>query len=81
MEESNPFSCGTQVLDWKERNCKRCKTGYDEENKRWNCWIEKTLDYGLNTTGEFNKKFLLMIGYNEKTEGQLTWDCPARKVK
>jgi len=80
MKLSNPFSCGTRVLDWKERNCHRCKLGYDEKNEKWNCDLEGILDYGLNTTSEFTEYFLKKIGYNKKTKDQLTWDCPKKEV-
>ena len=79
MKLSNPFSCGTQVLDWKERNCHRCKLGYDEENRKWMCRLEEKLDINLFLNIEFDEKFCEQIGYNEKTKCQLTWDCPTRE--
>lgn len=79
MKLYNPFSFGTQVLDWKERNCHKCKFGYDYKNLKWQCKLEEKLDLNLFLNEEFDEDFCKQIGFNEKTKGQLTWDCPSKK--
>lgn len=46
-----PFSCGTEAMDWKDRNCDSCLKGYDDQARSWRCDIEEALDEGAIGNG------------------------------
>ena len=46
-----PFSCGTEAMDWKDRNCDRCLKGYDENAREWRCDLERSIDEGAIGNG------------------------------
>lgn len=77
-----PFSCGTQSLDWKSRNCDRCTKGYDYAAETWRCEIERSIDDGFMGDGKVPMETWRRMGgeVSHKDGGfPLTWDCLERE--
>jgi|SRR5579872_3591597 len=62
-----PFFCGTQMIDWREVNCKNCvKQGrYTDETENefaWHCDIEKALDMAYADDGHVSAPIFQRMG-------------------
>ena len=76
-----PFSCGTQFLDWGNRNCCRCDKSavYDEKRRiagEFVCEIEQALSMGA--LGEPVPTSLARRCGWDPQRAEYTWDCPER---
>ncbi len=74
-----PFYCGTQFADWTERNCARCKHGYDEQAEEFKCFLEKALGEALIGDGTITLEVARKIGWEKPPPFPYTWDCPERE--
>ena len=75
-ERIRPFSCGSEYVDWKCRNCNRCVKEWTEEHQ-WLCAIECAIDYAYMDDGTVTAE----IGSRLKFDG--LWvvpDCPEREL-
>lgn len=78
-----PFSTGSQYSDWEDRNCEKCRLGYDHHEEMFCCDIQEHLGLALLSDGEISTNFADRMGYYKnnppKTEGfSYTWDCPEK---
>lgn len=72
-----PFSCGSQALDWVDRNCYRCVKSERADHDgpiTPTCDIEKALGEAF-FTGKVSAEIAVRMG---KQAMALTWDCPER---
>jgi hypothetical protein len=73
----NPFSNGTQYMDWVLSNCDRCKkNGYDEDT--WpTCEVHKGICLGA-IEGYITDEIAERMGYTEAHadgKGPYVWPC------
>ncbi len=73
----HPFSSGTQYLDWRRRNCDRCKKDYNFETHTENCDLEGAISFAAIDSGEIADNIAKRIGL-PGNELSLTWNCPER---
>lgn len=74
-----PFSCGTQFMDWKDRNCDRCAK-YDYEDFTSSCEIDAAIFTASIEGDGVDATIAQRMGYL-KADGSeraldLTWKCP-----
>ena len=69
----HPFYCGTQGMDWDNRNCDKCaKNNVDD------CQILYALkDWFWGVTNGVPDEIATRMGY-DGNERALTWDCPEK---
>ena len=74
-----PFYCGTQYLDWLNRNCFRCaKVEYDDDPDkcRFDCEIEKALSRADTDDGTIAADLARRMDCTGK---DYLWGCPERQ--
>ena len=76
-KKTRPFFCGTQVADWKCRNCYECAKGYADDAAKWNCDLELALDESFMCDGTLSDEHAKRMG----ACGKYNWDCPERTEK
>ncbi len=75
-----PFSCGSQLTDWLDRNCDHCtKSPRGETTGPYTaiCEIEQALDDSFYS-GTVSHAMALRMGVPESGVRYL-WDCPERQ--
>lgn len=70
-----PFSCGTQGLDWRCRNCFRCTKGYDNAKREWRCDIERAVDEAYMDDGSVDETTAIRMGLLPNNQGRFQWLC------
>lgn len=75
------FSCGTQDIDWTDRNCNRCKV-YDEAAVHrppysCGCAIADALQAAFWDDGSVSSEIARRMGLLDHDE-DYCWDCPER---
>jgi hypothetical protein len=82
LKRVRPFWCGTQYVDWKERNCWRCKKSTDDNEflntQKWKCEMEEALSAACMDDGTISREIAKRIGY---PGNYYSWDCPQREKK
>lgn len=80
-EPIHPFFCGSQYLDWAERNCFRCSLhpGHEEPSDPEMCEIDDAILSAQCGDGSVPESIAHRMGYIGN-ENQLTWDCPERQT-
>jgi hypothetical protein len=79
-ERINPFSNGSQYMDWLARNCDRCSLNYDHENQATRgCEIEEALSFACIDDGKVSAEIARRCGITAGTRTHYTWDCPERR--
>jgi hypothetical protein len=43
-ERFRPFSNGSEMADWQEANCATCRLGYDIDDERYRCSMQREID-------------------------------------
>lgn len=74
-----PFHCGSQYMDWLDRNCDRCTKGYDHERQESHCEIEEAMSFACIDDGCISTALARRCGITEETRTHYTWDCPERE--
>ena len=72
-----PFSGRSEFVDWKLRNCRRCRLQWRDE-KRYQCDIEAALDYAEIDNGTVRKSIGERMGFSCQHVAQ---DCPERELE
>ena len=76
------FHCGSQYMDWTERNCDRCVLGSSQDDDpkldEMRCDMELMLVVACLDDGLIDRKTADGIGYTGGPPFSYTWDCPER---
>lgn len=78
-----PFSCGTQDIDWQDRNCCRCARlpdGFWEQYWKMEsgCEIFDALSFAAVDDGTITEEIAERMGYVGGPPFDYTWDCKER---
>ncbi len=78
----SPFHCGSQSMDWENRNCRRCKKiDWDlvESGKNWvgQCEVFDSVSLAAVLDGKIPVDIAERMGMTDDCT-VYTWDCPER---
>ena len=78
-ERRRPFYCGTQLLDWQDRNCQRCAKYDAGKSPASACEIVVALAEAQRGDGSVSAHLARRMGYVDELTLASTWDCPERE--
>jgi hypothetical protein len=77
-ERKRPFLCGSQFLDWQNRNCCRCAKWDMEQVDKGRCAIDYALLEAYFDDGSVSDEIAKRMGTPD--DGRVyNWDCPERE--